>query len=75
MLLMALLATAQLGVYCRLSVLAYKVLQLGVEGELWPPSAHAIGIQNELDNLYSANECLLVTNNLITDSLFVGSVL
>ncbi|KAJ7480294.1 hypothetical protein B0H11DRAFT_2280610 [Mycena galericulata] len=69
--LMALLATAQLGVCCRISVLAYKLIQLAVEGELWPHSAHAVGIQNELDNLYSASEYLLVTNNLVTDSLFV----
>ncbi|KAJ7480280.1 hypothetical protein B0H11DRAFT_2025573, partial [Mycena galericulata] len=62
-LLMALLATVQLGVFCRISVSAFKVLQLAVEGEVWPQSAHAIGIQNERGNLYSASEYLLVTNN------------
>ncbi|KAJ7466677.1 hypothetical protein B0H11DRAFT_2239847 [Mycena galericulata] len=58
--LMALLATAQLGLYYRKSVLAYEVLQPPVDGEVWPQSARAIGIQNELENLHSVSNFVLV---------------
>ncbi|KAJ7480285.1 hypothetical protein B0H11DRAFT_2233407 [Mycena galericulata] len=69
--LMALLATAHLGLYYRMSVLAYEVLRPRIGGEVWPQSAHAIGIQNELENLHSASNFVLVVNNLVTDGLFV----
>ncbi|KAJ7438565.1 hypothetical protein B0H11DRAFT_589180 [Mycena galericulata] len=73
--LMALLATAQLGVSCRMSVLAYGLLRLlaigGVEGEFPPQSARGVRIWIEFNNLYAVSAFLLVTNNLVTDSLFV----
>ncbi|KAJ7439583.1 hypothetical protein B0H11DRAFT_2253746 [Mycena galericulata] len=62
--LIALLATVLLGVYCGNFVLAYEVLRLAVEGELWPQSARAVSIQNVYDTLYAVSEILLVTNKL-----------
>ncbi|KAJ7783978.1 hypothetical protein DFH07DRAFT_789743 [Mycena maculata] len=69
--LMALLATAQLGIRLRAAVAAFQVLRLAVEGELWPQSARAVSVINLFDNLYIVDDFLLVTNNLVTDSLFI----
>ncbi|KAJ7664875.1 hypothetical protein B0H17DRAFT_296069 [Mycena rosella] len=67
---MAALATAQLGVHIWATVLAFKILQLAVEGEMWPHSARVVEITNVYGNLYTAEDFLLVTNNVIADSLF-----
>ncbi|KAJ7480297.1 hypothetical protein B0H11DRAFT_2280613 [Mycena galericulata] len=69
--LMALLATAQLAIFCQISVFAYEALRLAGEGEFSPQSARQVSIIKEFNNLYAVSKFLLVTNNLVTDSLFV----
>ncbi|KAJ7480290.1 hypothetical protein B0H11DRAFT_2025631 [Mycena galericulata] len=72
--LMALLATAQLAVFCRMFVSTCELLHLaieGVEGEFPQQSARGVRIWIEFNNLGSVSRFLLVTNNLVTDSLFV----
>lgn len=59
---MAILATVQLAVRFRASVLLFQYFRLAVEGELWPTSARAVSVSNELTILYDADDFLLVTN-------------
>ncbi|KAJ7783984.1 hypothetical protein DFH07DRAFT_789772, partial [Mycena maculata] len=58
--LMALFATAQLGIRLRAAVAAFQVLRLAVEGELWPQSARAVSVINLFDNLYIVDDFLLI---------------
>ncbi|KAJ7432403.1 hypothetical protein FB451DRAFT_1316923 [Mycena latifolia] len=67
---MAALATAQLGVHIWGTVLAFKILELAVAGEVLSHSPRVVGITNVFVNLYTVEDFLLVTNNVIADSLF-----
>ncbi|KAJ7108232.1 hypothetical protein C8R44DRAFT_986792 [Mycena epipterygia] len=68
---MAVLATLQLAIHIRDTVAAFQILQLAVQGEVWPHSANAIRANNLYTNLYTVEDFILVTNNLVTDSLFL----
>ncbi|KAJ7754378.1 hypothetical protein DFH07DRAFT_959827 [Mycena maculata] len=67
---MAILAALQLGVHIRGTVLAFQILRLAVEGEVYPQSARAIHATDLFADLYTMEDFLLVTNNLVADSLF-----
>ncbi|KAJ7664876.1 hypothetical protein B0H17DRAFT_1211140 [Mycena rosella] len=68
--LMALLATLQLGVRIWGTVLAFKILRLAVQGEVYPHSPSAVRASKLYVTIYTAGDLLLVTNNLVADSLF-----
>ncbi|KAF7335679.1 hypothetical protein MVEN_02223000 [Mycena venus] len=67
---MAILATAQVAIHVHGTVVGLQLLRLAIEGEIWPAAA-AVGPFKVYARLYAAKDFLLVTNNAITDSLFI----
>ncbi|KAJ7182844.1 hypothetical protein C8R43DRAFT_968249 [Mycena crocata] len=67
---MALLAAVQLGIHLWGTVLAFHILRLAIQGEVWPTSPRAVAISILYSDLYAVEDFLLVTNNLVADSLF-----
>ncbi|KAJ6594799.1 hypothetical protein B0H19DRAFT_1247442 [Mycena capillaripes] len=67
---MAILATLQLVFYILATMLGLRIVRLGIEGQLWPaaPAISAINLHNCVN---TADDFLLVTNNIVTDSLFI----
>ncbi|KAJ7108236.1 hypothetical protein C8R44DRAFT_803845 [Mycena epipterygia] len=69
--LMAVLATLQLVVRVGETVLSFQLFQLAIQGEIWPHSARTVRYFLLYDRFYIIEDLLLVTNNLVTDSLFI----
>ncbi|KAJ7676689.1 hypothetical protein DFH06DRAFT_1317305 [Mycena polygramma] len=63
---MAILGTAQIVLQLCATVLGLRLVRIALEGEVWLPKA-----VHTLNNIYTAQSTFLVTNNLVTDSLFV----
>ncbi|KAJ6467696.1 hypothetical protein C8R47DRAFT_1152462 [Mycena vitilis] len=68
--LMALLATAQLALQVPDIVLGLQIARLGIEGEAWPAPT-TLEATKVYDYIYMAEDALLVTNNIVTDGLFI----
>ncbi|KAF7375569.1 hypothetical protein MSAN_00445100 [Mycena sanguinolenta] len=68
---MALLATSQVILHVVLTRLDLEIVRLEIEGETWPASPVRVRIGNLADRLYAGQDFLLVTNNIVTDSLFI----
>ncbi|KAJ7194479.1 hypothetical protein B0H12DRAFT_1226792 [Mycena haematopus] len=69
--LMALLATLQVIVHVGVTLLGLEILRLEIEGETWPASPTRVRLTTLNYRLYAVKDFLLVTNNLVTDSLFI----
>ncbi|KAJ7226417.1 hypothetical protein C8J57DRAFT_1585728 [Mycena rebaudengoi] len=67
---MAILATLQIIIHVYVAVLDFQILRLVIEGAVWPAPS-ALGPTNLYDRLYLAKDLLLVTNNIVTDGLFI----
>ncbi|KAJ6594800.1 hypothetical protein B0H19DRAFT_1247443 [Mycena capillaripes] len=67
---MAILATLQLVFYIRVTVLDLHIVHLRIEGDLLS-AASALSALSLYDRLAIAEGFLLVTNNLVTDSLLI----
>ncbi|KAJ6594734.1 hypothetical protein B0H19DRAFT_1247382 [Mycena capillaripes] len=67
---MTILATLQLVFDIHVTVLGLHIVRLGVEGQLWPAPT-VLSTINLYDRFDTANDFLLVTNNIVTDSLFI----
>ncbi|KAJ7642493.1 hypothetical protein DFH06DRAFT_1214836 [Mycena polygramma] len=63
---MALLGTAQIVLELCAAVLGLRLARIEMTGEVWLPKAVAT-----YGNIYTAKDALLVTNNMVTDSLFI----
>ncbi|KAJ7679450.1 hypothetical protein DFH06DRAFT_1465526 [Mycena polygramma] len=68
--LIALLATAQLVLQVPDIVLGLQIARLAIEGEGWSAPAAMEPIK-VYDYIYMAEDVLLVTNNIVTDGLFI----
>ncbi|KAJ6563289.1 hypothetical protein DFH09DRAFT_1158898 [Mycena vulgaris] len=68
---MAGLATAEVAVQIRATVLAFQIFQLAVRGEVYPDSLRASRVTEQYAIVYTVRDFLLVTNNAVTDSLFI----
>jgi hypothetical protein len=64
--LMGVLATAQLGIRLRITVLGFKIFRLAVEGEVRPQSARAVDITNSFNTLVTVEDFFLVTNKRVS---------
>ncbi|KAJ7920574.1 hypothetical protein B0H13DRAFT_1986859 [Mycena leptocephala] len=67
---MAILATLQIIIHVYIAVLGSHIVRLAIEGAVWPAPL-ALGPTNLYDRLYVAKDFLLVTNNIVTDGLFI----
>ncbi|KAJ6488719.1 hypothetical protein DFH09DRAFT_379413 [Mycena vulgaris] len=67
---MAILATAQVGIHIWGTVLAFRIVRLATEGEMWPHSQRAVGLTRLFVKLFTVEDFLLVTNNMVADGLF-----
>ncbi|KAJ6594768.1 hypothetical protein B0H19DRAFT_69507 [Mycena capillaripes] len=67
---MTILATLQFVFDICVTVLELHIVRLGVEGQLWP-AASVLSTTNLYDRFDTAEDFLLVTNNIVTDSLFI----
>ncbi|KAF8192255.1 hypothetical protein K438DRAFT_1935106 [Mycena galopus ATCC 62051] len=67
---MAVLATLQVVMHLRITILDLDIGRLAIEGEIWP-AAPAMELTNVYARLNTIKVFLLVTNNIITDSLFI----
>ncbi|KAJ7862816.1 hypothetical protein B0H13DRAFT_2565987 [Mycena leptocephala] len=67
---MAILATLQIIIHVYFVVLGSQIVRLAIEGAVWP-APPALGPTNLYDRLLAATNFLLVTNNIVTDGLFI----
>ncbi|KAJ6473486.1 hypothetical protein DFH09DRAFT_1293758 [Mycena vulgaris] len=68
---MAVLATAEVLVQVWATVLEFQIFRLAVQGEVYPDSLRASRAFKQGRILYTVKYFLLVTNNAVTDSLFI----
>ncbi|KAJ7640097.1 hypothetical protein DFH06DRAFT_630959 [Mycena polygramma] len=68
--LMVILATAQMVLQIPNIVLGLRIARLAIEGEIWPAPA-AVEPTKVYDYIFAAEHALLVTNNIVTDGLFI----
>ncbi|KAF8192257.1 hypothetical protein K438DRAFT_1970069 [Mycena galopus ATCC 62051] len=67
---MAVLATLQVVMHLSITILDLDIVRLGIEGEVWP-AAPAVELTHVYVRLCAIKAFLLVTNNIVTDSLFI----
>ncbi|KAJ7463296.1 hypothetical protein FB451DRAFT_1266081 [Mycena latifolia] len=68
---MAILATAQLGIHIHATALVFQIFRFAVQGEFLSNSPRAFDATRLYTILYTVEDFLLVTNNAVTDSLFI----
>ncbi|KAJ6628629.1 hypothetical protein B0H10DRAFT_161518 [Mycena sp. CBHHK59/15] len=68
---MFILATVQLATRLRTTIFAFKVFHLAVQGEIAPQSRVASAAMEQYVAFNFVEDILLVTNNLVTDGVFI----
>ncbi|KAJ7743603.1 hypothetical protein B0H16DRAFT_1008171 [Mycena metata] len=69
-LIMVVLATSQVVMQISTAVLAIRIFRLAIEGVVWP-NGRAFNLTILYDKVYAAGDLVLVTNNVVTDGLFI----
>ncbi|KAJ7787665.1 hypothetical protein B0H14DRAFT_2952290 [Mycena olivaceomarginata] len=67
---MVVFATLQVVIHVQDTVLGLKIIRFSTEGEVWP-ALPVLGTTNLYGQLISAKDFILVTNNIVTDGLFI----